>query len=691
MRRLVWLSLITLIAFALRVHLLGNQELRGDEGFTWNYIQQPPAEILATIIREGDPQPPLHYWLQWTWAQLTGYTEFAMRSGSAFLSLLLAPLMYQVGRKLWRAEIGLLAAALTAIHPQQIWLAQDVRNMYQLALIFLLAATLVLPGYKGADARPAPTFRVWKHWLIYVICGALAMYSHYYALFFLVAHGVYIAGLTQLTQKVEAIGKFRAHGALRAPCALNLPYFLARGSGGKAWLAAGLAIAALVAPWAFTILPVYSSGQLADPGSLPFSQYTFAAFGDLLAGSAFPDSVKLTFILASLLICSVYFFIRPAIQSGLTQSRNKEGKFRVGRALRTLPTLNLPVFSSHWRKSSELPLRLYLIAAILIPFFGVYAITFTRATFNSFYFVFAFPAVYLLTAGAVFTLYQKFRPLGISVVLLGLIAYSVGLNNHYNVAQYSKTRGMREVVNHLTTAAEPGDIYLANFPDPAQVYYVYDLNLNYRMQPGQIGFESALVDAELDRLLANRVWFVPVQSILDPDQYVLSQLSRTGILAEDNRFYKMQLLLFLPPAAAHPLAARFADGIRLTGYYLTPNRLTLLWAADSQPAADYTVFVHALAADTFNLAGHDAPPHRPTSQWQPGQLIIDVHEFDLSTNQPVTLVAGMYLPETGERLALKTESFGEPNAARITELDLRTGKKGEANLGGAGRSAPRTP
>src|SRR5258708_34586460 len=130
-QRVGYLSWLVLLGFTVRVHLLGTQELRGDEGFTWNYIQKSPVDIVATVVREGDPQPPLHYWLQWGWLQLTGDSEFAMRAWSAFLSLLLIPLMFQVGTKLWRAEVGWIAAGLAAIHPQQIWLAQDVRNMYQ--------------------------------------------------------------------------------------------------------------------------------------------------------------------------------------------------------------------------------------------------------------------------------------------------------------------------------------------------------------------------------------------------------------------------------------------------------------------------------------------------------------------------------------------------------------------------------
>src|SRR5512139_3720257 len=104
--------LITLLAFTLRIHLLGHQELRGDEGFSWNYIQGTPTAILERIIREGDPQPPLHYWLLWGWTCLSGDSEFALRFPSVFLSTLLVPLIYQIGRKFWRKDVGLLAALI---------------------------------------------------------------------------------------------------------------------------------------------------------------------------------------------------------------------------------------------------------------------------------------------------------------------------------------------------------------------------------------------------------------------------------------------------------------------------------------------------------------------------------------------------------------------------------------------------
>ncbi|MBI2976549.1 MAG: hypothetical protein HYY33_06320, partial [Chloroflexi bacterium] len=56
------------------------------------------------------------------------------------------------------------------------------------------------------------------------------------------------------------------------------------------------------------------------------------------------------------------------------------------------------------------------------------------------------------------------------------------------------------------------------------------------------------------------------------------------------------------------------------------------------------------------------------SQWKPGQLIIDVHTFDIPADQPITLVAGMYLPATGNRLGIESAAFGEPEAALVAML-----------------------
>jgi hypothetical protein len=71
---------------------------------------------------------------------------------------------------------------------------------------------------------------------------------------------------------------------------------------------------------------------------------------------------------------------------------------------------------------------------------------------------------------------------------------------------------------------------------------------------------------------------------------------------------------------------------------------------------DYHVFVHLLDAEGVRVAQSDNQPAlwtRPTSSWVPGEPIEDRHALALPADLPpdvYTLIAGVYLPETDERL-----------------------------------------
>ncbi|MCA9951446.1 MAG: hypothetical protein KDE48_17475, partial [Anaerolineales bacterium] len=57
-----WLLVgVILLGFGLRVYRLGNQELRGDEAFSYLYTLLPLGEVVPELIDEGDPHSPFHY------------------------------------------------------------------------------------------------------------------------------------------------------------------------------------------------------------------------------------------------------------------------------------------------------------------------------------------------------------------------------------------------------------------------------------------------------------------------------------------------------------------------------------------------------------------------------------------------------------------------------------------------------
>jgi mannosyltransferase len=93
--------------------------------------------------------------------------------------------------------------------------------------------------------------------------------------------------------------------------------------------------------------------------------------------------------------------------------------------------------------------------------------------------------------------------------------------------------------------------------------------------------------------------------------------------------------------------------VQLVGAQVQGQRVRLMWYAPQTPDADYAVFVHVLH-DGTRIAQHDSDPTGglyPTSQWRPGDMIIDDHvvagAWDAQSDQ---VMVGLYRRDTGQRL-----------------------------------------
>jgi hypothetical protein len=131
-----------------------------------------------------------------------------------------------------------------------------------------------------------------------------------------------------------------------------------------------------------------------------------------------------------------------------------------------------------------------------------------------------------------------------------------------------------------------------------------------------------------------------------------------------------------PPTRSSPTT--FADGITLLGSETQPPvvhpggkvKTTFYWAARARPAADYTIFVHLLDAQQHQLANGDAPPRAgryPTTVWDAGEVIADVHEITIDPATPpgnYSIELGLYRPESGQRLP-EVDAAGKPLDDRI--------------------------
>jgi hypothetical protein len=131
-------------------------------------------------------------------------------------------------------------------------------------------------------------------------------------------------------------------------------------------------------------------------------------------------------------------------------------------------------------------------------------------------------------------------------------------------------------------------------------------------------------------------------------------------------------------AAPVPIAgqATFGNELTLTGARLSSRQLPakdglcveLNWQALGTPVADYTVFVHLVNSQGQVVAQTDMQPQggdAPTSQWQPGNSIVDKHGLILPADLPpgeYTIRAGLYRADNQEPLLVTQADQFEPDA-----------------------------
>ena len=134
------LVLIALAAF-LRFYRLDAQSFWNDEGNSARIAER--SLQLITEAAAGDIHPPLYYYTLHVWRGIFGSSEFALRSLSAVLGVMLVWLTFLIARKVFDANVGLIAALMVAINPFQVYYSQEAR-MYMLLAVISAAATLML-------------------------------------------------------------------------------------------------------------------------------------------------------------------------------------------------------------------------------------------------------------------------------------------------------------------------------------------------------------------------------------------------------------------------------------------------------------------------------------------------------------------------------------------------------------------
>ncbi len=612
-----WLMIgAILLGFGLRIFLLGNQELRGDEAFSYLFAQRPLTEVVPELIDQGDPHSPLHYLMLNIWVDLAGESELAMRFLSLVPGVLLLPLLFQLGREMAGRKAGILAALFAAISPSLIWLSQDVRNQYTLAILFTTAATWLLIK-ASTPSTISSKRRKFGLWIGYVILGTFAVYGHYYALFGLLAHGLYL---------------WFTPGRRR---------FLLQ------WIISGGVIFLFFLPWLTEVWSgLLKAGQLSDPGSPELTTHLVSVGRELLIGSSLDGAWTRWLFLGALFFVLLGFVdLRPkktgwaamlvgwlcgaALVIFLVRfSRSTFNEFYISVAAPAWLLLLTAGVSAWWKRGGWR--RIVTVVTLLV------ILSVTAISLRNYYFV----PTHSRTLG-----YRQ------------MAAY---------VSEHAQQGDL--FITHFPDPAL--DYYLRDVPIPRRIN-------PQTTGMSDVEVEQDLADFFEDY---DRAWFVPYNhSIWDKENVVPRWLDYHLLHEQEAQLDRITLQTFRPQRTAnvvtYPLDLDLENELVLDTVYVTVDgrpvdlqqpltlhggsmlKVSLLWSAQQNLDQDYTMFAHVLDEDGSMVAQHDGIPlfgTRPTYTWLEGEQLLDRHELVLP--EQVTgngrLIVGIYDSVTYERQEL---------------------------------------
>ncbi len=577
----------------------GAQELRGDEAFGYFFTQQSYRAIVDQTLALDEPHPVASYFVLKAWQKLAGSSEFALRFAGAWFSVLAVALVVRLSRRLGLAQrTAIVATFLLALSPYAIWHAQDAR-MYSMSLALSVAVVWL--------AIEALARRRWQWVAAYIAVAWLALHTHYFAGFVLVALTLFVLGR-----------------ALVVPSARR---------GVADWFFWNVILLFAYIPW-LTSAESILAGYGGNGDSPSFAAMTARALAVFAVGESIPAEQRVLWAGALAIACA-------------------------------LGALRLWMGGSGTRRALWL-LACWGIIPVVLTWYGAI----DRPIFNERYLVAAAPAWLLLAAATVQPLPRPRRWLNIAaaLVLSVLVAgMAMSLARHYSDPAYSRTRGWRELSKQmlaLGAGVPPQAVrYAQNYPDPTLWYYTGDV-AHLVLPPAAL--DAAAAAREVRALQASNVERV-VLAVQDAPTWDAGQIAQRALDADHDRVAAAPLPPWTVEVWAQtaqtlpPASEIFGDAMHLTGALVDPGALTaggvlsaqLEWQAIPRP--DHGALAELAA--TLQLLGPD------------GALVAQSdHPLEVGP-EPVRAHYGILLPdalsEGTYRLILAVYAPGEAGAPRL--------------------------
>ncbi|MDO8691318.1 MAG: glycosyltransferase family 39 protein [Dehalococcoidia bacterium] len=604
------LAAVLLLAFWLRLFRIGYQSIWGDEAYSIWRSSLPLLEIPGQVARTGD-LAPVYYFMLHFWQGLTGSSELAVRFLSLTFGILALPLAFKVMERLHSREAGLFAALIGAVSPFWVYYAQETKMYAQMAFTVLLSAYLFLRIFEDERRRSR-----WAY-VAYGVAGAAAVYTHYFAIFAILAQGTYLLTSQRLR------------------------------SGLRPWLAAQAVAVALFLPWAiFAASSLAWAGSSVKRGSISLADIGSQVLQAFAVGASLKGDL-VPWVLASALALLLLGFLATSSQARLY--------LLLGLALPILGVYGIS-FLPHpgWAR--------YFMAASP-AYYGLVAAGLA----------FLYRKHFMLAALALLVL----APSGLSLANYYFDPQFARYDYRAQVQAISASSSPQDGVIVNGPEAFPAFFYYFDNRLPAYVLPSRNVTSPSQIQAFLGGLKHSglwlvkYMPPDFDGANAIEGWLrrnaFPLQT-----KWVENVTFTYFSFPEDNAQPK--------PGEWGPATFENGIKLLGYQARVLPwgdrnlLQVTLLWQADRKVEQPYTVFVHAVDGAGQQLGQGDSEPVgglSPTTTWKPGEMVLDRHGAALPQafrKEGSRLEVGIYDLKSGKRLQVLDEKGQAGGTALVLPL-----------------------
>ncbi len=467
---------ILCIAAGLRWLFLGKQSLWLDEFASWWFA----TGDLTRALHSEATNPPLYYTLLHFWIHWFGTSEVGLRSLNILPSVASVWVVYRLAGRLFSSRIGLIAAAYMAVSTFQIYYAQEARCFSFLELFLLLAALALWNALEATGP--------WKavHYAAYALFMVLALYSHFIAVFFFAAQGLFV--LFRRTKQI-------------------LPYAVS-----------ATVILGLFVPWLLTLL------EAAGGGGQTFRRHFFLKLPQAYFSFIFGDSLI------------------PLDDQAVNHiSETLLAALPILAATMATVLILLPFCWMAWKHWGDRMLFVSVFATI--PVLLAFLVSFKVMMFDERYLMAASSFIYIMIAAAIWEIvtwraeHRNAWPawMGFGAMAAGAILLTISLYQYYFIDRFGKDQ-WREAVTYLESTGGPRDYLLF---EPDFLHYGYDYyqksNLPYLKLTDQAAAEIVRFPDSLKSQVSdyNRVWLIRNHD----DSDIVLETVKSLFPEEHHRFY----------------------------------------------------------------------------------------------------------------------------------------------------------